>query len=104
MAACEAVKELIWVRRLLNEMSGYSGTPELCLDNQSAIKLVKNPQYHKRTKHIEVKFHFIREIYDNKGFTMKYVPTDMQLADVFTKPLKKQNFNNIKSLLNICSF
>ena len=101
MAACEGIKELIWVKRLLSELSTDSSTPLLCMDNRSAIKLVKNPQFHKRTKHIDVKFHFIREVYGSGGFTLNYVPSSEQLADILTKPLKNQIFTQLKYLLNM---
>lgn len=103
VAACEGVKELKWLQRLLDELSTSDeiSMPKMYLDNQSAMKLIKNPQFHKRTKHIEVKYHYIREVYESKFFELLYVPTTEQLADIFTKPLKKQRFSDIKNNLNI---
>ena len=65
------------------------GTPKLFIDNQSAIRLIKNPEFHKKTKHIDVCYHFIREKYTEKFFEIEYVSTDEQLADILTKPLVK---------------
>ena len=56
-------------------------------DNQACILLSKNPQDHKRTKHIQIRFHFIRDLISDGVFTLKYCPTKSQLADVFTKIL-----------------
>lgn len=61
IAACNAVKELIWLKRLRNALVGRDDVVELNIDNQSAIRLIKNPEFHKRTKHIDVCYHFIRE-------------------------------------------
>ncbi|UYV80361.1 hypothetical protein LAZ67_18002684 [Cordylochernes scorpioides] len=61
IAACSAAKELIWIRRLLQGIGcDITKETELYIDNQAAIKLVENPVFHKRTKHIDVRYHFIR--------------------------------------------
>ena len=62
VAACEATKEIVWMRNLLNHIGLPQPEPTTLLcDNQSAIRLVKNPEFHRRTKHKYVQFHFIRE-------------------------------------------
>ena len=71
------------------------------MDNQSAIRLIKNPEFHKRTKHIDVRYHFIREKYENGLFTLNYIPSDEQLADFFTKPLMKGRFQSLRKTLNV---
>jgi hypothetical protein len=58
-------------------------------DNQGAIKLSKNPQHHNRTKHIDVKFHFIRESSQNGLIQLTYIPTDEMVADILTKALPR---------------
>lgn len=63
VAANEGTKELVWLRYLLNKVTKISYTPTLLVDNVGAIKLAKNPEFHKRTKHVEVKYHFVREKY-----------------------------------------
>lgn len=88
MAASHAIKELVWLGRLLAELSPIRmDAPIFYMDNQSAIRLVKNPEYHKRTKHIDVRYHFIREKFEDGMFDLKYVETNEQLADVMTKAL-----------------
>lgn len=60
VAASECAKEIIWLNRLLNDITAVNDTPTLFVDNASAIKLAKNPEFHKRSKHIDVRYHFIR--------------------------------------------
>ena len=73
----------------------------LYVDNQSTIKLIKNPEFHKRTKHIDVKYHFIREKLADNVFVLEYVPTDSQEADVMTKPLSFDKFHAALQMLNL---
>lgn len=71
MAASQCVKELVWIKNMLNEIFGNELLKvTLYMDNQSAIRLVKNPEFHKRSKHIDVRFHFIRENYEQKFFDL----------------------------------
>ena len=105
MAACHGLKELIWLSRLVKELFPHlTEIPKLYVDNQSAIRLIKNPELHKRSKHIDIKYHFIREKYLEQFFECEYIPTDSQLADIFTKPLNKQKFQLLRNLMNIVSF
>ena len=60
------------------------------IDNQGAMNLAKNPVHHQRSKHIDVKYHFIRSEIQAGIVSLKYVPTDENVADVFTKPVTKQ--------------
>lgn len=102
VAATEAVKELIWLKRLLSEIApDIEQGPLFYMDNQSAIKIVKNPEFHKRTKHIDVRFHFIREKYERKEFVLEYVSSNEQLADVFTKALARNKFEFFRNKMNI---
>lgn len=101
-AACAAAKEMIWLKRFLLELSCTDVTYScICIDNQSTIKLVKNPTLHKRTKHIDIKYHFIREQYANKEIDIRYVPSVEQLADIFTKPLPKDRFVTLCNKIGI---
>ena len=54
--------------------------------------MVKNPEFHKRTKHIDIKYHYIREVVENGNLKLEYVPTEQQSADIFTKALPKNHF------------
>jgi hypothetical protein len=88
IAACDSSREVIWLRRLLHELGikQTNPTPLLC-DNESAISLTRNPESHKRSKHIDVRYHFIREQISKKNVEISYVNTKEQLADVFTKAI-----------------
>ena len=89
----DAAKDIIHFRRLFNELGINTNAPTTLLsDNQSCIKLVKNPVLHARTKHIKIHHHFIREAVDVGEVQVEYVPTQLQLADFLTKPLSYKAF------------
>ena len=85
----------------MNEITGKDITTKLFVDNQSSIKLIKNPEFHKKTKHIDVRYHFVREAYNDKVFDLEYVPSGDQLADVFTKPLGAAVFHEAQINLGL---
>ena len=102
VAASEASKEAVWLIHLLEEIKEERKIqlPLRC-DNQSAIRLVCNPEFHQRTKHIDVKYHFIREQQEAGKIMIKYVPTQDQLADIFTKPLAGPRFTDLRERIGI---
>jgi hypothetical protein len=73
----------------------------LLCDNESAIKLANNPVQHSRTKHIDIRHHFLRDHEAKGDITLRHVSTERQLADIFTKPLDEQRFCALRSELNI---
>ena len=81
----------------------FSAIPLLC-DNESAIKLVNNLVQHSRTKHIDIRHHFLRDHEAKGDIALQYVSTDGQLADIFTKPLDESRFCALKSELDIFGF
>lgn len=87
LAANEATKELIWLTNLLRELNIEYEQPTLFVDNKSAIKIIKNNEIHRRSKHIEIKFHYIRSKYKEGAFNIAHVDSENQLADVLTKGL-----------------
>jgi hypothetical protein len=64
----------------------YKSAPLMC-DSSSAICLAQNPVFHKRAKHIKVRYHFLRDHVEKGDIVMKYIDTERQLSDIFTKPL-----------------
>ena len=89
MVACQA----IWLRWLLGELTGEEAhPPALMVDNQPAIVLAKNPILHDWSKHIDIKFHFLRDCIDGGQIVIKFVETDRQLADILTKSLRWLRF------------
>jgi hypothetical protein len=75
----------------------------LSCDNQSSLKLAKNPLFHARTKHIEVGHHFVREKALEGKIKLDYIPTDLQLADILTKALPRVKFEKHRAALGLCS-
>ena len=94
LAASSTTKETIWHRRLLTSLGKAPTSPTpLFTDNQSALRLIKNPEFHRGTKHIDVQYHVIREAFLANLLLPSFVSTHDQLADIFTKALPKENFH-----------
>jgi len=102
VAATACACQSIWMREFLNSIE-----EDLCkcvtvfCDNSSSIKLSKNPVFHGRTKHINVKFHFIRDLIKKGDVELIYCGTKEQLADIMTKPLKLEDFVKLQMLLGV---
>ncbi|CAK9811714.1 Retrovirus-related Pol polyprotein from transposon TNT 1-94 [Anthophora quadrimaculata] len=101
IALTHGTKEAIWLRQMLKELGISCDSIPIFVDNQSAIKIANNSEYHKRSKHIDVRFHFIRDVLNRKEIEINYVQSKQQLADIFTKPLAKQKFCFLREKLNI---
>lgn len=92
----EASKEAVWIKRLLEELNGSSiGPVEIRCDNQSTIRLVFNPELHQRTKHIEVKHFYVRELQQKGEINVIFTDTSNQLADSLTKSLPRSKFEEL---------
>ena len=105
VAATTAAREAVWLRQLLKDIERPCVSPTvLYIDNQSAIQIVKNPAFHKRTKHIDVQYHFVREKYECGVITVKYIDTKAQLADIFTKALTREPHEFLCKRIGICRF
>ena len=87
VAANEVCKEVLWLSRLVGELGFTKDTPVLHCDSQSAIQLARNPVFHAKTKHIDVKHHFIREVIEHKMLQLVKIHTDENPADLLTKSL-----------------
>jgi uncharacterized OsmC-like protein len=99
ICACQAV----WLRKILEKLghTQNSSTIVYC-DNSSAIKLAKNPVMHGRSKHIDVRFHFLRELAKDGTIELVHCNTQEQVADMMTKPLKLDAFVKLRNLLGVC--
>jgi hypothetical protein len=101
IAAGSCCAQLLWMRQTLKDFNiSMSQVPLLC-DNESAIKLANNPVQHQRSKHIEVRHHFLRDHVEKKDIQLCHVRTEAQLADIFTKPLDENRFCTLRHELNI---
>ena len=90
MALTSAVQEALYLKQLLIDILGVGSINATILaDNMGAIELSKNPVSHQRSKHIDIKFHFIRSHIENRSVNIKYIKSDDNMADVFTKPYLK---------------
>ena len=102
VAATHAAKEVTWLRSFIGEIFEPLKTPtELNCDNQSAIALAKTGNYHARTKHIDIRYHYIRFVIKNGTLKLMYCPTDDMTADTLTKALpsiKSKHFANALGL------
>ncbi|GKV28505.1 hypothetical protein SLEP1_g37549 [Rubroshorea leprosula] len=85
MAIIEAVKEALWLKGLVSDLGVEQNEMVFC-DSQSAIHLTKNTMYHERTKHIQVRYHFVREVISNGDVLVEKISTDENPADMMTKP------------------
>jgi len=102
VAAAEAAKELIWLRRLLSELrEGTSGPTALHIDNRAADLLARNPVNHAATKHIDVQYHFIRECVANGSVGLKLIGTNDMAADILMKSLIGTKHNRFCLMLGM---
>jgi hypothetical protein len=102
MAVSDAAKEAIWWRSFLSSL-GYDTTAATCIwsDNQGSIALSENPVHHKRTKHIDVRHHYIREKVQEGTIALEYIHTSKMAADVLTKPLQRIQLDITSKLLGM---
>eukprot|EP00253_Pinus_taeda_P011790 PITA_11790 len=101
-AACQAV----WMRRMLRSLGQEQAKARVIFcDNSSPIALSKNSVFHKRTKHIDTRFHYIRELVKNNGeIVLEHCRTQEQVADILTKPLDQKSFEFLRKCLGMTEF
>lgn len=102
MAAAEGIKEALWLKGLFAEFSPNQKVIEVYCDSQSAIHLAKDQLHHERTKHIDIRYHFIRDIILQGSVTMKKIPTTDNPADMMTKSLPLTKFTHCTNLVGLC--
>jgi len=107
IAECEAAKEAIWLQRLLCQLRvdcSQSNTPRpvnILGDNRGALALAKNPIFHARTKHVDIRYHFVREKVEERLIKMEWIAGGLNLADGLTKPLTKTKFESFRRMLGL---
>lgn len=102
IAATTAACQGLWLARLIGELDNTKADPfELKLDNKAAIALSKNPVFHDRSKHIDTKYHFIRECVENGSVHVDFINTQNQLADILTKALGRAKFQELRARIEM---
>jgi len=107
MAMKEAIKEAIYLANIFNYINsqldlGYLyNIPTILVDNESAIKLGQNPEFHKKSKHIDIQYHYIREAIQDNKVKLIYINTKRQLADLLTKNVNRTLFEEFIKLANL---
>ena len=99
MASCSA--QLLWMKKLLHDYGITQDTMCVFCDNTSAINLSKNPVQHSKSKHIEIRYHFIRDLVEEKTVYLEFINTDNQKADIFTKPLDGPRFESLCKTIGV---
>ena len=92
MGMTQAAKEILWLRVLLDEIGAFKHIPPMSTlngDNQGAIALPHNPEYHARTKHIDIQYHFIRDLVTTEKIYLQFCPSTDMIADIMTKALPR---------------
>jgi hypothetical protein len=102
IGASMAAREAVWLRSSLQDCLDEMMDPTVIhCDNQSCVKLSENPIAHDRSKIVEIKFHYIRDMVLRKAVLMQYLPPDEQIADVLTQPLAKLRFEYFRDKLGV---
>jgi hypothetical protein len=94
----------LWLSRLIGELLNEEPrAPMLLIDNKSAISLIKNPVLHDRSKHIDLRYHLIRDYVERGELDVDYVSTETQLADILTKALGRIRFQELKNRIGVAA-
>jgi hypothetical protein len=93
VAGAMAAREGVWLRRICTHLDlGQSGPLAINIDNQSALHMATNSSDSARTKHIDLRYHYLRQSVERGAIRLRYIPTDKNAADIFTKPLAEIKF------------
>ena len=103
IAAGSCCAQLIWMKQMLMDYGIQQEKFPILCDNKSAINIAKNHVQHSRTKHIDIRYHFIRELVESGEVCLIYVETENQHADILTKGLDSNRFEKLRRDLGLCS-
>ena len=101
IAAAICCAQLLWMKKLLHDYGITQDTMCVFCDNTSAINLSKNPVQHSKSKHIEIQYHFIRDLVEDKIVCLEFINTDSQKADIFIKPLDGPKFEYLHKTIGV---
>ncbi|WJX12614.1 hypothetical protein P8452_03091 [Trifolium repens] len=102
IAAGSSCSQLVWMKQMLKEYDVEQNALTLYCDNMSAINISKNSVQHSKTKHIDIRHHYIRDLVENKIVVLEHVGTKEQVADIYTKALDAVQFEKLRGKLGIC--
>ena len=99
IALSEAAREGLFLKQMFSEIGVEIGTVLIMQDNQATIAMTRNPVHHKRSKHIDIKYHFVRNEVARGNIKLQYCDSKSMIADILTKPLTRDCFQQNESLL-----
>lgn len=101
VALAEASQELLWLVQLMKEFKLEIETPKVFEDNQSCLKILQDEKVNPRSKHIDVKYYFVRDLCQSGAVVYEYCPTESMVADILTKPLQKLKICSLRNLIGL---
>jgi hypothetical protein len=101
IALSEACKETLWLKKLLKFFANEEISTKVNVDNQSCLKMIANDKFSNRTKHIDTKFYFTKDLVSSGKIQLQYVSTENNLADIFTKPLQSTRIKYLRELIGL---
>ena len=102
VVAASYCSQILWMKQTLQDYGLSFGRVPIFVDNMSAISIAKNPILHSRTKHIDIRFHFLRDNHERGHIDLIHVPSERQTADILTKPLEQDTFARLRGELGVC--
>ena len=101
MALSDCSSQAVWISSIFSQLGFKIGPIQICGDNQGSIFISNNPVQERRSKHIDVCYHYIRELVEEKKIDLKYIPGSENPADMFTKNLGPQLFEKFRRTLGL---
>ena len=101
IAAASCCAQLLWMKKLLHDYGITQDTMCVFCDNTSAINLSKNPVQHSKSKYIEIRYHFIQDLVEEKTVYLEFINIDNQKANIFTKPLDGPRFESLRKTIGV---
>ena len=105
VACSSAIQEVVLLKRFLQDIGVVKTTFEpvtLYCDSMAALTYAKDPKYHRKTKHIQIRYHFVRDMITQNEVVLKHIPTNEMVTDPFTKPIAKDAFVKHVRSLGLC--
>ena len=101
VAAASCCSQILWMKQILQDYGLSFGRVHIFVDNMSSICITKNPVLHSRTKHIDIRFHFLLDNHERGHIDMAHVPSERQTADILTNPLEQDTFARLRGELGV---